>query len=130
MTTQKMCFVFGSNEAGVHGAGAAKFAYENKGARWGKSYGHYGDSFAIPTKDEYIETMPLDRIQEYVTGFLAYARGHRKVKFQVTAIGCGLAGFKHKDIAPMFRMAPSNCSFDTQWEPWLGKDHNYWGTFS
>lgn len=125
----KPVFVFGSNESGIHGAGAAKFAYEKKGARWGKSYGHYGDSFAIPTKDEYIETMPLDRIQEYVQGFLAYARGHRKVKFQVTAIGCGLAGYKHEDIAPMFRMAPSNCSFDTQWEPWLGKDHNYWGTF-
>lgn len=124
----KPVFVFGSNESGIHGAGAAKFAYEKKGARWGKSYGHYGDSFAIPTKDEYIETMPLDRIQEYVQGFLAYARGHRKLKFQVTAIGCGLAGYKHEDIAPMFRMAPSNCSFDTQWEPWLGKDHNYWGT--
>lgn len=127
--SSKAIFVFGSNESGIHGAGAAKFAYEKKGARWGKSYGHYGDSFAIPTKDEYIETMPLDRIQEYVQGFLAYARGHRKVKFQVTAIGCGLAGYKHEDIAPMFRMAPSNCSFDTQWEPWLGKDHNYWGTF-
>ena len=116
-----MIFVFGSNEA--------KVAYEKKGARWGKSYGHYGDSFAIPTKDEYIETMPLDRIQQYVNGFLAYAKGHRKVKFQVPAIGCGLAGYKHEDIAPMFRMAPSNCHFDTLWEPWLGKDHNYWGTF-
>ena len=88
MKTDKMIFCFGSNEIGVHGAGAAKFAYEKKGARWGKSYGHYGDSFAIPTKDEYIETMPLDRIKQYVEGFLAYAKGHRKVHFQVTAIGC------------------------------------------
>ncbi len=124
-----MIFVFGSNEAGVHGAGAAKVAYQKHGARWGKSYGHYGDSFAIPTKDDHIETMPLDRIRQYVDGFLAYAKGHRKLKFKVTAIGCGLAGYKHEDIAPMFRMAPSNCSFDTAWEPWLGKDHNYWGTF-
>ncbi len=124
----KTVFVFGSNEAGVHGAGAAKFAYEKQGARWGKSYGHHGDSFAIPTKDEYIETMPVDRIRQYVEGFLAYAKGHRKLKFKVTAIGCGLAGLKHEQIAPMFRMAPSNCSFDTRWEPWLGKDHNYWGT--
>lgn len=124
-----MIFVFGSNEAGVHGAGAAKFAYEKKGARWGKSYGHYGDSFAIPTKDEYIESMPLDRIQQYVQGFLAYAKGHRKLTFQVTCIGCGLAGFKHEHIAPMFRMAPSNCKFDNLWKPWLGDDHHYWGTF-
>lgn len=123
-----MIFVFGSNEAGVHGAGAAKHAVDKQGALWGKSYGHYGNSFAIPTKDEYIETMPLDRIQQYVEGFLAYAKGHRKLKFKVTCIGCGLAGYKHEDIAPMFKMAPSNCWFDSKWKPWLGEDRTYWGT--
>ena len=126
----KAVFVFGSNEAGVHGAGAALHAYKNYGARYGKSYGHFGDSFAIPTKDELIETMPLDRIHEYVRGFLAYARGHRKIKFQVTAIGCGLAGYKHEDIAPMFKNAPKNCMFDEAWRPILGDDYNYWGTFA
>ena len=125
----KMVFVFGSNEAGVHGAGAAKFAYEKKGARYDASYGHFGDSFAIPTKDENIETMPKERIQQYVNGFLAYAAGHRKVKFQVTAIGCGLAGFKHQDIAPMFEGATPNCFFDEAWRPILGDKYNYWGTF-
>lgn len=125
----KMVFVFGSNESGVHGAGAAKFAYEKKGARWGKCYGHHGDSFAIPTKDEFIETMPLERIQQYVQGFLAYAKGHRKLTFQVTCIGCGLAGLKHEDIAPMFKNAPKNCHFDELWRPYLGDDHEYWGTF-
>ncbi len=125
----KMIFVFGSNESGIHGAGAAKFAYEKKGARFGKCYGHHGDSFAIPTKDEFIETMPLERIQQYVEGFLAYAAGHRKLEFQVTCIGCGLAGLKHKDIAPMFKNAPKNCYFDELWRPYLGDSHNYWGTF-
>lgn len=125
----KMIFVFGSNESGVHGAGAAKYAYEKKGARFGKCYGHHGESFAIPTKDEYIETMPLERIKQYVDGFLAYATGHRKLKFQVTCIGCGLAMLKHEDIAPMFKNAPKNCYFDELWRPYLGDDHNYWGTF-
>lgn len=125
----KEIFCFGSNESGIHGAGAAKVAMEKHGAKWGKSYGHHGDSFAIPTKDEDIGFMPKERVEGYVQGFLAYARGHRKLKFKVTAIGCGLAGYKHEDIAPMFRMAPSNCSFDSAWEPWLGKDHNYWNTF-
>ena len=124
----KLIFVFGSNEAGIHGAGAAKFAHKHKGARYGKSYGHIGDSFAIPTKDTEIETMPLDRIQDYVTGFLAYARGHRKLAFQVTCIGCGLAGYKHKDIAPMFLNAPQNCHFDENWREFLGDSYNYWGT--
>lgn len=124
----KMVFVFGSNEAGIHGAGAAKFAYKSKGARYGKGYGHHGDSFAIPTKDEYIETLPLERIEDYVRGFLAYAHGHRKLKFQVTRIGCGLAGYTDQQIAPLFKDAPSNCYFDDAWGPYLGTNHNYWGS--
>lgn len=125
----KRVFVFGSNESGIHGAGAAKVAYEKHGARYGKSYGHYGDSFAIPTKDEYIESMPMERVQMYVQGFLAYAIGHRKLNFQVTCIGCGLAGFKDSEIAPLFKDAPKNCLFDEKWRPWLGDGVNYWGTF-
>lgn len=123
-------FVFGSNESGIHGAGAAKFAYEKKGARWGKAYGHHGDSFAIPTKDEFIDTMPLERIAQYVQGFIAYATGHRKLRFQVTAIGCGLAGYRHEDIAPMFKDAPVNCEFDESWRKFLGDKYTYWGHYA
>lgn len=125
----KMVFVFGSNDAGIHGAGAAKFAI-TKGAKLGKSYGHHGQSFAIPTKDFTVaNTLPLDRIHDYVRGFLAYARGHRKINFQVTCIGCGLAGLKHEDVAPMFINAPKNCYFDELWRPILGDEYQYWGTF-
>lgn len=124
----KTVFCFGSNEAGIHGGGAAKFAYEKKGARWGKCYGHHGDSFAIPTKDELIETLPLDHIQLYVYGFMAYAAGKRKLTFEVTQIGCGLAGYTAKDIAPMFVGSPKNVQFDEAWKPYLGNDYTYWGT--
>lgn len=124
----KMVFVFGSNEAGIHGGGAARDAYKNHGARFGKSYGHYGDSFAIPTKDEYLTTMPLERIDQYVQGFLAYARGHHTLRFKVTQIGCGLAGLSPKDIAPMFKEFSPNCYFDSAWEPYLGASCHYWGT--
>lgn len=125
----KTVFVFGSNDAGIHGAGAAKTAYENHGARYGKSYGHYGDSFAIPTKDIDIQTLPLETIQQYVQGFIAYAKGHPKLKFKVTRIGCGLAGLCDSDMAHMFADAPKNCSFDEYWKPFLGDHHSYWGTF-
>ena len=124
-----LIFVFGSNEAGIHGAGAARYAYEKKGARYGKSYGHYGDSFAIPTKDECIVTLPLMRIHQYVLGFLAYAHGHHKIKFEVTAIGCGLAGYKHSEIAPLFVGAPKNCRFDMRWKPYLGESYTYFEAF-
>lgn len=125
----KMVFVFGSNDAGIHGAGAARHAMVHHNFPFGKSYGHYGTGFAIPTKDEIIETLPLERVADYIRGFIAYARGHRKLNFQVTAIGCGLAGFKHEQIAPLFLDAPRNCYFDELWKPWLGTAVNYWGTF-
>ena len=87
----KQVFVFGSNEAGVHGAGAARVAYEKHGARWGKGFGHYGDSFAIPTKSPSIETLELNTIRKYVEAFLQYAAAHKDLTFKVTRIGCGLA---------------------------------------
>ncbi len=124
----KTIMVFGSNEAGIHGAGAAKYAYEKKGARWGKCYGHHGDSFAIPTKDEILETLPIARIEKYIKGFIAYAEGKRKLTFQVTQIGCGLAGFTPAAIAPLFKEAPENCQFDEAWRPYLGGNYTYWGT--
>ena len=130
---RKTIFVFGSNEGGIHGAGAAAFAYSKKGARWGHGYGISGNSWAIPTKaavgNQVGETLPLERIQQYVSGFLAFAHGHPDMQFEVTRIGCGLAGLKDEDIAPMFINAPSNCSFDHAWTPWVKVGTKFWGTF-
>ena len=113
----KQVFVFGSNEAGRHGAGAARVAYEKHGARWGKGFGHYGNSFAIPTKDMSIMTLDLTVIRKYVEAFLQYAAAHKDLTFKVTRIGCGLAGYTDQEIAPMFWEAPSNCLFDALWFP-------------
>ncbi|UZV39798.1 hypothetical protein [Xanthomonas virus PB119] len=129
----KPVFVFGSNEGGIHGAGAALFAYKKKGARFGKGYGHEGNSFAIPTKaavDGAVgDTLSLERIQQYVAGFIAFAFGHPEMEFEVTRIGCGLAGLTDEQVAPMFAGAPSNCLFDSQWHSILGDTKRYWGTF-
>ena len=103
-----MIFVFGSNEAGRHGAGAALFAKQHHGAKYGQGFGLQGSSFAIPTKDGNINTLPLEKIKEYVDKFLEFAYIHSELTFQLTPIGCGLAGYKYKDIAPMFIDAPKN----------------------
>lgn len=121
-------FVFGSNEAGIHGAGAAKTAMEKYEMPYGKSYGHYGNAFGIPTKNERIQTLDLNVIHLYVNGFIAFAMGRPKLTFKVTRIGCGLAGYNNMDIAPMFRGAPKNCQFDEAWRVWLGDTYTYWGT--
>lgn len=97
-------FVFGSNEKGIHGAGAAAFAM-NFGAEYGKGIGHYGNTYAIPTKDINIETLPVEKIAAYVKDFINYARIQPNLTFLVTEIGCGLAGYSPEDIAPLFKDA-------------------------
>lgn len=121
-------FVFGSNEAGRHGAGAAKVALQQHGARLGIGCGHQGSSYAIPTKDYRIQTLPLDKIKEYVDQFIQYAKDNPELQFKVTKIGCGLAGLRDIDVAPMFADAPSNCLFDSDWLKYLSWAKS-WGTY-
>ena len=113
-------FVFGSNLAGVHGAGAAKQAIQY-GARWGQGAGAMGRCYAIPTKDHDIKTMSLERIKPYIHRFVKLTHEYPNVKFFVTRVGCGLAGFKDADIAPLFRGCNENCNFPEQWELFLIK---------
>lgn len=101
-------FVFGSNLAGRHGAGAALFARKHHGAKYGFGVGLQGNSYAIPTKDENLRPLPLDRIRHYVAEFVAFAVAMPHKRFKLTAIDCGLAGYTPADIAPMFRNAPPN----------------------
>ena len=101
-------FVFGSNLAGRHGKGAALWARQNRGAVYGQGFGLQGQSFAIPTKDEKLRTLSLDRIDGYVKLFLKFACEHDELSFELTPIGCGLAGYKPEQIAPMFFGAPDN----------------------
>ena len=126
-------FVFGSNESGIHGAGAALAAKMKHGAVQGVGFGFTGNSFAIPTKDWRINTMDIEDVKFYVRRFLKIAAEVQDdgstIQFQVTRIGCGFAGFKDEDIAPLFKDAPANCKFDTAWKPWLGEGKQYWGTF-
>ncbi len=112
-------FVFGSNLSGRHGAGAAKYAAKWYGATEGASIGHWGNSYAIPTKDYKINTLPLKTIAVYVNDFLEYARNRKDLVFKVTRIGCGLAGYSNEDIAPMFKDAPDNCIFEQSWKSYL-----------
>ncbi|NTF69424.1 A1S_2505 family phage non-structural protein [Rhizobium rhizogenes] len=109
-------FVFGSNLAGIHGAGAARFAVQRHGAIYGQGIGLQGNSYGIPTKDERIETLPLEAVALHVETFKAFARSHPDMTFYVTPIGCGLAGYKRPQIRPMFDGMPSNCRFAETWE--------------
>lgn len=93
-------FVFGSNLAGMHAGGAARLAFRKFGAVWGQGVGLQGRSYAIPTMQEGVET-----IRPHVEAFIGFAREHPQLKFLVTQIGCGIAGFSPRQIAPLFESA-------------------------
>lgn len=96
-------FVFGSNESGRHGKGAAKTALK-WGAKWGLANGYSGNTYAIPTKNASItKSLSIVRISRYVAEFILFAKNNNDLKFLVTEIGCGLAGYKPQDIAPLFK---------------------------
>ena len=93
-------FVFGSNLAGMHGAGAAYVAFQKFGAVMGCGVGLRGQSYAIPTMQGGVET-----IKPYVDEFIAFAKSRPDLFFYVTRIGCGIAGFRDREIAPLFKEA-------------------------
>lgn len=127
-----MIFVFGSNKLGIHGRGAAKTALAH-GAMQGRGFGHYGDSFAIPTCAKPAGMpgwqMKLGDVRLYIEKFVDYAHYHPELKFKVTKIGCGLAGWTDEQMAQQFYNSPHNCYFDLDWQFWLPKQ-NFWGTFN
>ena len=92
-------FVFGSNINGMHGGGAARVAMDKFGAVWGQGEGLQGQSYAIPTMEG------LANIPPAVERFIAFAKDHPELKFFVTPIGCGIAGYTEDEIAPLFKEA-------------------------
>lgn len=114
-------FVFGSNLLGEHHGGSARAAHDNHGARWGHARGLCGNSYAIPTLGKNYEKLPLEDIDFDVRIFRSFARQHRDMKFNIVAIGCGIAGFKPDEIGPMFANAPDNCVLPKEFEEYRGK---------
>lgn len=112
-------FVFGSNQRGAHAGGAAKDAVDHFGAVEGIPFGLRGRSFAIPTLDMDFHQVPLDVLRTSVTLFLRFAKGRPDWLFYVTAIGTGIAGFTHAQIAPLFTDAPSNCLLPPEWADFI-----------
>ena len=115
-------WVFGSNLAGIHGAGAALIAHRKFYAKWNKGQGWVGlFAYAIPTKGYDVQTtLPLSAIESHAMVFERMTYQNPSLKFFVTRIGCGLAGYKDEDIAPMFKDCnPDNVSFPEQWAQYL-----------
>lgn len=112
-----MIFVFGSNKAGRHGAGAALYALKNHGAVYGEGFGLWGNSFAIPTKGYNIEPLTFEEVTSNVSQFLHYADVNPGVAFALTPVGCGLAGHNKRDMWAFLKSVgvPSNVYLTSSW---------------
>tara|TARA_R110002126_G_C10057135_1_gene461071 strand:- start:55 stop:393 length:339 start_codon:yes stop_codon:yes gene_type:complete len=108
-------FVFGSNLAGRHGRGAALYARQHHGAVYGVGEGLSGNSYGIPTKDFNIQSRSLNEVTTSIYRFIDFAIEHPELTFEVTKVGCGLAGFTETQIAPLFKDAPTNCNLPEEW---------------
>lgn len=106
-------FVFGSNSAGLHGGGAARIAHERFGAVWGEGHGHHGQSYAIDTMSG------LDGLAAEARAFAAYAAEHPELRFLLTAVGCGIAGYTPEQVAPLFAGIPQNVTVPAAFAPYL-----------
>ena len=117
-TPQRNIFVFGSNRQGRHGAGAARYAITHHGAQNGQAEGLQGNSYAIITK-ELRPTHPkvtLTEIKEGIQRFLEFAHTRPDLTFQLTPIGCGLAGYTPTEIAPLFTDTPDNVTLPPEFQ--------------
>jgi len=109
-------FVFGSNLAGRHGKGAALYARKYRGAIYGQGEGLQGQSYGIPTKDERFRPLSLERITEGINRFKKFAREHPELQFEITPVGCGLAGYSRREIRPLLLDLSDNCSLTKEWD--------------
>lgn len=100
-------------------------AYLHHGAQYGNGVGLQGRSYALPTKSDRLKTLSRNRILTFVLEFLEFAEENPHLTFHLTRVGCGLAGYKDCQIAPLFIPLPMNVEVSTHWEEWFPK-HNKW----
>ena len=114
-------FVFGSNLAGRHGKGSALEAKKKHGAITGVGEGRQGSSYAIPTKDHKLNILSIAAITLHIDQFLNYALRNPDLTFNIVDVGCGLAGYKPEQIAPLFTRATANCNFSPKFNSLIEK---------
>jgi hypothetical protein len=117
LDTSNRIFLFGSNRQGRHGKGAALTALREYGAIYGQPEGLQGRAYGIITKELRSNYPPvtLAEVSAGVARFLDFARSRADLTFQVTKIGCGLAGFTEDQIRPLFADVPDNVILPEDW---------------
>lgn len=108
-------FVFGSNAEGRHDGGAARFAVERFGAVYGQGEGLQGQSYALPTMGRPTDFMAA------AARFIQFAHLAPQMRFLLTEVGCGIAGYTVEWVAPLFKNAPANVELPASFEKALNR---------
>lgn len=108
-------FVFGSNSTGEHFGGAARVAFEQFGAKWGHVSGLCGQSYAIATMALRGDDPSFSKLEPQIKTFLSLVKAMPNHLFFLTRIGCGIAGLKDEDVAPLFGPIQPNISYPEKW---------------
>lgn len=110
-------FVFGSNLAGRHGRGAAADARDQYGAEYGCGEGFTGHAYALPTKDERIESLSLEKVLGNIDRFVDFANCNPGVMFRLSAVGTGLASQPDDKVRDhVLKNVPANVLLPGRWD--------------
>lgn len=108
--------VFGSNLAGRHGAGAAKYAHEHFGAVYGLAEGIAGRSYAFPTLDGRLGKLSHGRLLLSAANLFLDCDTYPELTFIVTKVGCGLAGYDEEYMRSFFLYPAPNMVLPEDWQ--------------
>ena len=109
-------FVFGSNLAGRHGAGAALQAAQEFGAQYGVGEGLTGQCWAFPTLDAHLRRRPLVELEAARDALYAACLHCPSSRFLLTKVGCGIAGYPEPLMRGLFSNPPKNLILPEDWK--------------
>lgn len=108
-------FVFGSNLAGRHGAGAALQARKQFGAKLGCGTGLTGQCYAFPTLDKNLSQLSIDRLKKERDDLYRCCYDRPEKRFLLTKVGCGIAGYPEETMRALFANPPENLILPEDW---------------
>lgn len=108
-------FVFGSNLAGRHGAGAALQARQSFGAVLGVGEGLTGQCYAFPTLDRVLGKRKKDQLETSRNRLYSCCYARPENRFLLTKVGCGLAGYCESTMRALFTDPPENLILPDGW---------------
>ena len=106
--------VVGTNNMNWHGRGTARYAKDAGVIDTDKIYKFVTKEHPANTEPPKLVPVSLDVFKNNADIFIKYAKAHPERTIIMTAVGCGLAGFKPEQVKGFFKDVPSNVQLPKQ----------------